>query len=84
MHQEDWEEVNDYFSIMKCTECKKFVWFQDDRYDYPDACLICGIVPMSEITCTSIGYAIAGESYFYIDEEIVHENDISLELFESL
>jgi hypothetical protein len=84
MHRGDWEEYYDYYSIMKCTECKNFVWYQDDREDFPEACLLCGNVLIHETTCTEIGYSISGESYFYLDDAVAHEKEISLDLFESL
>lgn len=84
MHYQDWEDENAYYSIMKCTECREFTWYQDDREDFPEACHSCGNVLINETTCTTIGYAICGESYFYIDDASVHEKEMSLELFESL
>jgi hypothetical protein len=84
MHYQDWEDEYDYYSIMKCTECQGFVWYQDDRENLPEACHTCGNVLIAETTCRTIGYAIGGESYFYIDSGTVHEEEISLEFFESL
>ena len=84
MHAEDWDDVKEY-SIMRCTECNKFTWLQDDTEDFPEqGCRLCGAVLLFEITCKSIGITINGESYFDIDGELVHENEISIELFESL
>lgn len=84
MHYKDWEDEYDYYSIMKCTECGNFVWYQDDREDLPEACLLCGNILICETTCRTIGYSISGESYFYVDSGTAHETEISSSLFDSL
>jgi ribosomal protein S27E len=83
MHSEDWDDVAE-FAIIKCTACNEFVWYQDDTEQMPEACRVCGNVLIHETTCKIIGFTIGGESYFYIDDESVHEESISLEMFHSL
>ena len=82
MSAEDWYDISEY-NIMRC-DCNQFTWYQDDTEDVPEACPLCGNVLLCDITCRSIGLTVQGESYFEIDEELVHEGEISLEIFESL
>lgn len=85
VNKSEWEDIAEY-TICKCRACNKWTWYQDELEDYPEACLICGVI-ISEIGLQSfdkIGMTIQGESYFDVGGDLVHEASLDFETFKRL